>query len=92
MKKIIILGATLFFTFGAFAGASSYQERVDSWGKSNNNSAISKGFIGDGGGDTTPVGELSVGNGPIGGGLFILSLLAGGYALVNKKRNLKKSE
>jgi len=88
MKKIIILTTALFFTFSAFAGTSSYQERVDSWGKSNNNSAISKGFIEDG--DTSPVGEPSVGNGPIGEGLFILSLFAGGYALVNKKRKSKE--
>ena len=89
MKKIIILGATLFFTFGAFAGVSSYQERVDSWGKSNNNSSISKGFIDDGGSNQPTNDDPTV---PVGEGLLILSLFAGGYALVNKKRNIKQSK
>jgi len=87
MKKIMILTAGLFFAFSAFAGASSYQERVDSWGKSNSGS-VSKS-IGDG---DEPTPTPGVGEGPIGSGLFILSLFAGGYALVNKKRNLKKSQ
>ena len=89
MKKIIILGATLFFTFGAFAGTGSYQERVDSWGKSSNNSSISKGFIDDGGSTEPTNDDLTV---PIGEGILILSLLSGGYALVNKKRNIKQSK
>ena len=89
MKKIIILGATLFFTFGAFAGTGSYQERVDSWGKSSNNSSISKGFIDDGGSTEPTNDDPTV---PVGEGLLILSLFAGGYALVNKKRGLKESE
>jgi len=86
MKKTIILTTALFFTFSAFAGVSSYQERVDSWLKGTNNSSVNRS-IGPG---ESPEGELSVGS-PIGGGLFILSLFAGGYALVNRKRNLEKS-
>jgi len=85
MKKIIILATTLFFTFGAFAGVSSYQERVDSWGKSNK-SSLSGGFIDGGGEDPTPDPTV-----PVGEGLLILSLLAGGYALINRKqREVKK--
>jgi len=80
MKNIIILATTLFFTSGAFAGVSSYQERVDSWGKRNNSSSLSRGFIDDG---ETPTDDSTV---PVGEGLLILSLLAGGYALVNRKK------
>jgi len=86
MKKIMILTIGLFLAFSVFAGASSYRERVDSWTKS---SSSSRSIIDDSNNGTTPVGEddLSV---PIGDGLLIMTLLAGGYALVNAKSKINK--
>ena len=80
----MILTIGLFLAFSAFAGASSYKERTDSWTKSNNSGSVSR-TIGE---NEDPTEDPGV---PVGGGLFILSLFAGGYALLNGKRNLKKS-
>lgn len=89
MKKIAILTIVTFFTFSAFAGVSSYQERVDNWLKKD--SPSNSGGIDD---DDNPTDDPTVGgkSTPIGEGVFILSLFAGSYALINRERNLKKAK
>jgi len=84
MKKMIFLLIAMFVAFSVYAGTSTTRDRVDNWLKSGpSNSCIAP--------DEDPSNAPTVGDTPVGEGLLILTLLASGYAFVNKKRESKKS-
>ena len=82
MKKITILTIALFLTTGVFAGGEGFRDRVDNWlkGGGEEESQSLRGCIGE-------TEEHSIESTvPVGEGVFMLSVLAAGYAAVCKKR------